>query len=76
MFHFESVFSSQSPRAIQATKTELCRYREEKVYTTTVETLLFSFSGSGASMVYTIPFFPDLWCIPLSLVFPRKWYTP
>ena len=36
----------------------------KKVYTTTVETLLFSFSG------------PDLWCILFSLVFPGKWYTP
>ena len=28
--------------------------------------------GSRAYMVYTLP---DLWCIPLSLVFPRHWYT-
>ena len=47
--------------------------RKKKVYTTTVETLL-SFPGSEASMVYT--FFPDLCCIPFSLVWPRTWYTP
>ena len=41
--------------------------REEKIYTTTVETLLFSFSGSEA--LWCIPFFPDLWCIPFSLSF-------
>ena len=35
----------------------------------------FSFSGSQASMV-PIPFFPDLWYIPFSLVFTGKWYTP
>ena len=47
---------------------------KEKVYTATVETLLFSFSGSEA--LWCIPFFPGLWCIPFSLVFPGKWYTP
>ena len=46
---------------------------KKRVYTT-VETLLFSFSGSEAP--WCIPFFPDLWCIPFSLVFPGKWYTP
>ena len=47
---------------------------KKKVYTTTVETPPFSFSGSEA--LWCIPFFPDLWRIPFSLVFPGKWYTP
>ena len=34
----------------------------------------FSFSGSEAP--WCIPFFPDLWCRPFSLVLPGKWYTP
>ena len=50
------------------------RTGKKKVYTTTVETLRFSFSGSEA--LWCIPFFPDLWCIPFSLVFPGKGYTP
>ena len=36
----------------------------------------FSFWGLRLYGVYGIPFFPDLWCIPFSLVFPGKWYTP
>ena len=38
----------------------------KKVYTTTVETPFFCFSGSEA--LWYVPFFPDLWCIPFSLV--------
>ena len=34
----------------------------------------FSFSGSEA--LWFIPLFPDLWCIPFSLVWPGKGYTP
>ena len=48
--------------------------KKKKVYTTTVETLLFSFSRSKA--LWCIPFFPDLRCIPFALVFPGEWYTP
>ena len=35
----------------------------------------FSFSGTEA--LWCMPFFlPDLRCMPFSLVFPGKWYTP
>ena len=54
--------------------TEITITEKIKVYTTTVETLLFSFSGSEASVVYTL--LPGLVAYTLSLVFSREWYTP
>ena len=46
---------------------------KKKIYTTTVETLLFFFPPfSGSEALWCIPFFPDLWCVPFSLVFPQK----
>ena len=42
---------------------------KKKVYTTTVETLLFSFSGSEALMVYTLLSGPMVYTL---FRFPRK----
>ena len=51
---------------------------EEKVYTT-VETLLFSFSGSEASMVYTLLSGPmaytSLLCFPRKMVYAIAFFA-
>ena len=36
----------------------------------------FLFFGVCSLYGYGVPFFPDLWCTPLCLVFPSKWYAP
>ena len=58
---------------IQTLKLQICFGREQEVYTTTVQTLLFVFSWSEASMVYTFPsgqmvytLFP---CFPMEVVY-------
>ena len=47
---------------------------KEKIYTTTVETLL-SFLFQGLTPLWCVTFSPDLWCIPSSFVFTKIVYT-